>query len=361
MPGQLATTIRLTAAVIIYWLSTFPLLSSMAWGRDVAEVLRELKGLRGAAREARLVEGAKREGKVVLYGTTGIDDMKVVFDAFKQRYRFLEVSHFRSGAVKVYNRVVTEARAGRYEADVVEATSLTAFQLRQDNLLESYLSPSRDGLMRNAMDKDGYWTAWFQQVIALAYNKKLIKADEVPRSYEDLLDPKWRGKMSIDHEDQEPFGTLLDYWGEEKGMAYFKRLAQNKPTLQRGHNLQTNLLSAGETHLAPWLFAYRPLAMRQKGAPVDIALLKPVMADPKYVMLAKNNPRPYGAILLIDWLLSDGQKIVVEKFGRTGTRPGLNERFPEVVLPEYLVATPERQGPNVQSHPRLFCSTFGTC
>ena len=251
MPGQLATTIRLTAAVIIYWLSTFPLLSSMAWGRDVAEVLRELKGLRGAAREARLVEGAKREGKVVLYGTTGIDDMKVVFDAFKQRYRFLEVSHFRSGAVKVYNRVVTEARAGRYEADVVEATSLTAFQLRQDNLLESYLSPSRDGLMRNAMDKDGYWTAWFQQVIALAYNKKLIKADEVPRSYEDLLDPKWRGKMSIDHEDQEPFGTLLDYWGEEKGMAYFKRLAQNKPTLQRGHNLQTNLLSAGETRT--WL------------------------------------------------------------------------------------------------------------
>jgi iron(III) transport system substrate-binding protein len=337
------------------------LASDRAFGRDMAEVLNEMRGLNDEAREARLIQGAKQEGKVVLYGTTGVDDMKILFDGFKKEYPFIEVGHFRGGALGVYNKVVTEARAGRFDVDVIEATSLTAIRLKENNLLEPYVSPKRAGIRKDFMDADGYWTAWFQQVVAMIYNTKLVRSDEVPKTYEDLTDPKWRGKLSVDQEDDDIFATLMNHWGKEKGMSYFKRLAQNKPTVRKGHNLQTNLLAAGETHVAPWIFAFRPLVMKQRGAPIDITLLDPVMSDPKYVMMAKNNQRPYAAILFIDWLLSDGQKIVVEKLGRSGTRVGLRERFPELVRPEYLVQTPERLGTNSKAYSELYCKMFGSC
>ncbi|MBI4524630.1 MAG: extracellular solute-binding protein [Deltaproteobacteria bacterium] len=358
---QVMNRVSQPAAVMLSWTVLFVLLPLCAYGRTAGEVLGELKNTRGKAREAKLVEGARREGKVVLYGTTGVDDMKEIFDGFKRRYPFLEVGHYRGGALKVYNKVVAEARAGRYEADVLESTSLTGFHLKEQNLLDPYISPSRDGLLKDFMDREGYWTAWFQQVVVMVYNTTLVKKSEVPRSYEDLLNPKWRGKLSMDDEDDDLFGTLLDHWGKEKGLAYFRKLAQNKPTMRKGHNLQTNLLAAGETHIAPWIFAFRPLVLKQKGAPLDIALLNPVISDPKQLMLAKNSSRPHAAALFIDWLLTDGQKMIVEKFGRTSTRPGLNERFSELALPDYLVVKPERLGPNSKEYAELYCKTFGHC
>jgi iron(III) transport system substrate-binding protein len=345
----------------VFWMWTSVLGAERVLARDMAEVLKEVRGLRDEAREARLVQGAKQEGKVVLYGTTGVDDMKILFDSFKQKYPFLDIGHSRSGALGIYNKVVTEARAGRSEADVIEATSLTAIRLKENNLLEPYSSPRRAGILKDFMDNDGYWTAWFQQVVAMIYNTKLVRNDEVPRTYEDLTDPKWREKISVDQEDDDIFATLMNYWGKEKGMSYFRRLAQNKPTVRKGHNLQTSLLAAGETHVAPWIFAFRPLVMKQRGAPIDIALLDPVLSDPKYVMVAKNSQRASAAILFIDWLLSDGQKIVVEKLGRTGTRQGLRERFPELVRSQYLVETPERLGANSRIYSELYCKTFGAC
>jgi iron(III) transport system substrate-binding protein len=328
---------------------------------DMAAVIKEIGALRDEARETRLIQGAKQEGRIVLYGTTGIDDMKIVFDSFKNKYPFLDVGHFRGGALAVHNRVVTEARAGKFEADVIEATALTAIRLKENNLLEPYVSPRRAGIAKAFMDNDGFWTGWFQQVVAMIYNTKLVRSDEVPKSYEELTDAKWRGRISVDQEDDDIFATLMNHWGKEKGMSFFKRLAQNKPTVRKGHNLQTNLVAAGETHLAPWIFAFRPLTMKQKGAPIDIALLDPVLSDPKYVMVAKNSQHPYASMLFTDWLLSDGQAIVVEKLGRTGTRAGLRERFPELVRPQYLVEGPERLGGNSKLYAELFCKTFGSC
>lgn len=342
-------------------LGTIVLAGNIAFARDMQDVLKELRGVPDDEREARLIEGAKQERKVVLYGTTGVDDMKVLFDAFKKKYPFLDVGHYRSGALGVYNQVVTEARAGRFEANVIEATSLTALRLRENNLLEPYVSPKRAGIGKDFMDNDGYWTAWFQQIVAMIYNTKLVRSDEVPKSYDDLLDPKWRGKISMDLEDDDIYATLVGYWGKDKGIAYFKRLAQNQPTLRKGHNLQTSLLAAGETHIAPWIFAFRPLTMKQRGAPIGISLVDPVLSDPKYMMAAKNNQRPYATILFIDWMLSDGQKIVVENLGRTGTRSGLKERFPELVRPRYLVQTPDRLAANSKSYAEMFCKTFATC
>ena len=361
MPSKKLNRWSNTLSSALIYVTLISQMPAVGLAGDMTDVIKELRGLREETREARLIQGAKQEGKITLYGTTGVDDMKVLFDSFKKKYPFIDVGHFRGGALTVYNRVATEARAGKFDADVIEATALTAFRLKENNLLEPYVSPRRTGIMKGFMDDDGYWTAWFQQVVAMIYNTNLVKSDEVPKSYEDLTDPKWRGRISVDQEDDDIFTTLINHWGKDKGMSYFKRLAQNKPTVRKGHNLQTNLVAAGETHIAPWIFAFRPLTMKQKGAPIDIALLDPVLSDPKYVMVAKNSQRPFGSILFTDWLLTEGQTIVVEKLGRTGTRTGLRERFPELVRSQYLVESPERLGANSKAHAELYCRTFASC
>src|SRR5438128_1454480 len=104
-----------------------------------------------------------------------------------------------------------------------------------------------------------------------------VRRDEAPKTYDDLLDPKWKGRMSLDQTDMHLFGTLLEYWGREKGLSYFRKLAENDPSMRRGKTLQAQILGAGEVHVAPWLYGYRPLAMKGEGAPVDISLLKPVL------------------------------------------------------------------------------------
>jgi iron(III) transport system substrate-binding protein len=169
--------------------------------------------------------------------------------------------------------------------------------------------------------------------------------------------------MSLDVSDMELMGTLLEHWGREKGLAYFRKLAGNEPSMRRGHTLQAQLLVAGEFHLAPWLYGYRPLSMNRKGAPVEVVLLKPVLSVPTFVMMAKNSPHPHAAALFLDWALSrnGAMKILAEEFGRTAPRPGYKEKFPELRAPKYLVLDPRKVGPNYKEYTKLYCGIFKHC
>ena len=128
------------------------------------------------------------------------------------------------------------------------------------------------------------------------------------------------------------FGTLFEYWGRGKDLNYFRRLADNDPSMRRGKTLQAQILGAGEVHIAPWLYGYRPLQMKREGAPVDISLLQPVLSVPTYLLLAKNATHPHSAALFLDWALSrDGiMKVLAEELGRGVPRTGYKDIFPEL-------------------------------
>jgi len=331
-------------------------------GDTAGNVLRSYQNLSEKERESKLVQGAKREGSMVFYGTTAIDHLKQIFDEFKKRYPFINIDHYRSGSANVYNKITTEARSNRHVVDVIDLEPDTIYGLVKTGLVDSYLSPSRKGIMEEFMDKDGFWTAYYQLPVVLGYNASKVKKAEVPRIYEDLLDPKWKGRFSLDTSDAQNMGTLLEYWGKERGIEYFEKLANNNPTLRRGKTLQAQIVAAGEVDFAAWLYGYRVLQMKQTGAPVDVVLLKPTLSVPTYLLLAKNASHPHSAALFIDWILSpDGMRFMTEVLGRNVPRQGLKDKYPELNVTQYLVVDPKNLGPNYNEYLKLYCKIFKGC
>src|SRR5215475_5325447 len=148
----------------------FFMVPRVLYAKTAAEVLKTYERLSEKERDNQLVEGAKREGKLVFYGVTTVDQTKRVFEEFEKKYPFITISHHRSGAGSVYNKILTESRANRHEVDVVELESGPVYQMVTSGLADPYLYPSRKGIMPEFMDKDGYWTAIYHLVVALGYN-----------------------------------------------------------------------------------------------------------------------------------------------------------------------------------------------
>ncbi len=328
--------------------------------QSAGQVLKRYEGLGGKEREEKLIEGARKEGSVVVYSFTAIDQLRPLLEEFQKKYPFIKADQYRANATSVFNKFATEARAGRTLADVIDVSAGESYTLRQMALIDPYLSPSRAGIPKDFMDDKGYWTAHYQFVIALGFNTQSINASEAPKSYDDLLNPKWKNRFSLDPADQDLFGTLLLSWGKEKALPYFKSLAKLGPRMVTGHTQQANLIGSGEISMAPWLYGYRPLQLKDQGAPVEIRLLHPVLTNPAYLLLTKNSHHPHAAALFIDWALSaeGGMKFFSEKFGRTATRPGLKERFPQLRVEKYLVVEPEIVGPNFKEFTKLYNEMF---
>jgi iron(III) transport system substrate-binding protein len=352
-PNRLVSLLYLCAVAIILFFDSPALAQS-------SNVLKKYDGLRGKEREQQLIEGAKKEGKVVIYSFTAVDQLKPLLDEFQKKYPFIAAEHYRANATGVFNKFATEARAGQTFADVIDISAGETHTLGQMGLIDPYVSPSREGIPKEFMDEKGLWAAHYHFVIALGFNAQHIKPAEAPKSYEELLNPKWKGRFSLDPADQDLFGALLLYWGKEKAVSYFRNLAKLEPRMVSGHTQQANLVGAGEIQMAPWLYGYRPLQLKDEGAPVETVLFDPVLSNPAYLLLTKSSPHPHAAGLLIDWALAadGGMKFFAEKFGRTPTRTGLKERFPKLRVDRYLVVKPEIVGPNFKEFTKLYNEIF---
>ena len=335
-------------------------LATLVRAQSAVSVLKPYEGLKGKEREQRLTEGAKKEGKVVVYSFTAADQLQPLLDEFQKRYSFIKPEHYRANATGVFNKFSTESRAGQTLADVIDISAGETHTLVQMGLIDPYLSSSREGIPKDFLDEKGYWAAHYHFVIALGVNTQHIKSAEAPKNYEELLNPKWKARFSLDPADQDLFGALLLYWGREKALNYFRSLAKLDPRMITGHTQQANLVGAGEVHMAPWLYGYRPLQLKDEGAPVETRLFEPVLSNPAYLLLTKHSPHPHAAALLIDWALAadGGMKFFAEKFGRTPTRSGLKERFPQLRVDRYLVVKPEIVGPNFKEFTTLYNEIF---
>src|SRR5574341_605392 len=328
--------------------------------QTAGSVLKPYETLKGKDREQKLSEGARKEAKVVVYSFTAVDQLTPLLEEFHKRYPFIKPEHYRANATGVFNKFATEARAGQTFADVVDISAGEAHTLLQSALIDPYLTPAREGIPKDFMDEKGYWTAHYHFVLALGFNTQRIKPAEAPKSYEELINPKWKGRLSLDPADQDLFGALLLHWGKEKALPYFKNIAKLDPRMLTGHTNQANLVGSGEIEMAPWLYGYRPLQLKDKGAPVEVHLFEPVLTNPAYLLLTKNSRHPHAAALFIDWALSaeGGMKLFGEKFGRTPARTGIKERFPQLRVDKYLVVKPEIVGPNFKEFTKLYYEIF---
>ena len=208
--------IKAVIGIVISALS-LALTFSPSHAQTAGEILKAYESLKKPERKTRLVEGAKKEGRLVVYGTLGVDAARPMLEKFRQAHPYISIGHYRSGSTGIYNRVVNEGRAGKHEVDIIELSAGPVSELIRGGFADPYRSPETDAVRPEFIDPRHLWNAYHYLVVGLAYNKNLVKSSEVPKTYQDLLLPRWRGrKMSLDRDAGDVFGALLDSWGRER-------------------------------------------------------------------------------------------------------------------------------------------------
>ena len=280
---------------------------------SVDEVLAEVESLEGAERTKKLVELAETDGgELSLYTTADIDLGAALAEAFEDEYD-IGVSVFKGGDTLV-ERILQEREAGFHGGDVFEVGGHHLIDLSEKGALQPYRSPSAVGLAEGSLHED--WTAERLNVFAVARNTNHVSEDQAPKSWEDLADPRWKGKLALNTGDPEWFKTLWDYWvSSGKSPAEADRLmdaiGRNAVFVDSG-SLARQLLAAGEFDLT---VALRHLVQREaeEGSPIAWQpAAEPVFWKPDGVGMIAEPPNPAAAMLFIDWLLGDGQKLFAE-------------------------------------------------
>ena len=311
-----------------------------------------------AADQDIIVEGAKKEGALVVYTSMTVDQMQKILDGFKTRFPFIRTTMFRAVGERLLTKIMTEAQTGKYDFDVVQSAESQAYFLKKKNLLQKYISPETKNIQKPFFDPQGYWSAVYIMPNVIAYNTRMVKRDEVPKTDEDLLNPKWKGKMGMDHTKPEWFAWKLKRMGEEKGLAYMKRLGAQEFQLYAGLSVITNLLVAGEFPLVLNTYLHNVEEVKRKGAPVDWIVQEPVFTKFQPLGIGSKAPHPNAAKLFSDFALSEeGQKIIAS-FGRVPTRRGVSTNVQGLDKLNYVIDDISA-GDDFNKNFELFRSIFG--
>src|SRR6266446_65036 len=223
-----------------------------AQGRSDAAKNREIYLYQGPDREKRILDGARKEREVVVYTSLNLKDSVPITEAFERKYG-VKVQLWRSSSEKVLQRAIAEARAARFACDILETNGPEMEALHREQLLEEFFSPHFKDLPPAAFPRHRHYVADRFNFFTIAYNTNLVKADEVPGTYEDLLHPRFAGKVGIEASDVDWFGAIVKAMGEDKGLAFFRKLAAAKPEIRTGHTLMAELVASGEIPLAATL------------------------------------------------------------------------------------------------------------
>jgi iron(III) transport system substrate-binding protein len=270
-----------------------------------AQTLQELANDQGPDRMARLIAGAKKEGVVSVYGSTVAEDMKPVIDGFKAKYG-VDVQYWRASSENLVQRTVQEARAGRCSVDAFASVAAELEALHREKLLIAVKSPLLANLMPQALRPHGEWVSTRLNIFSAAYNTKLVKREEAPKSYEDLKDPRWKGRLAIEADDADWFATVVTSMGRDKGVALFRDIVRtNGMSVRKGHTLLANLVVAGEVPFALTVYNYKPEQQKRAGAPVEPVYLNPVVALGYGTAVARCAPHPHAAVLFNEFMLDD--------------------------------------------------------
>ena len=291
----------------------------------------EIASYAGPDRTQRLIAGARKEGVLTLYSSGPIEDTSAITYAFEKTYG-VPVRLWRGSSEDILRRAMTEARGSRYDVDVAETAGPEMEALTREKLLQAVASPVYAELIPQAIDPRRPWVMSRLSVFAAAANTNLIKAGDAPKGYEDLADPKWKGKLGIEADDVGWFLTVLGAMGEAKGIKLFREIvAKNGVSIRKGHTLLANLVAAGEVPLALTVYGYRIDAMKKAGAPIAGIVLPPAVALPTGIAAFRRAPHPHAAMLFIDFFLSDGQRILAER-GNVPTNARVKAPPPDLTL-----------------------------
>ena len=265
----------------------------------------------GPDRMERIIAAAKKEGTLTLYTTIAEKDLPVLIKPFEAKYG-IKVVVWRAGTDKVLQRTLAEAAAKRYDVDLVHFGSPEMEALSREKVLQPVLSPTYKDLQPGSVPPHHEWAATVLSVWVQAYNTNLVRKEDLPRTYQDLLDPKWKGKLGIEAKNQDWFATVVQLnGGADKGLKFFQDLvARNGISPRTGHTLLTNMVVSGEVPMALTVYNYMPEQARKKGAPIAWFAIEPAIARSNAIGVARRAPHPAAALLFHEYMITEAQQLM---------------------------------------------------
>jgi iron(III) transport system substrate-binding protein len=267
----------------------------------------------GPDRMQKIAAAAKKEGTLTIYTTFAEKDQPALLHPFEAKYG-VKVVVWRAGTDKVLQRTIAEAEAKKYNVDVIHFGSPEMEALSREKILQAVSSPVHRDLQPGSVPSHREWAATLLSVWVQVYNTNLIRKQDLPKSYADLLDPRWKGKLGIEAKNQDWFASVVDVMGGgDKGLKFFRDLvAKNGVSPRTGHTLLNNMVIAGEVPLALDIYNYMPEQAKKKGAPIDWFVLEPAVARSNAIGIARRAPHPNAALLFYEYMLGEGQQVLVK-------------------------------------------------
>ena len=264
--------------------------------------------------QAANVEAGKKEGKVVVYGSVVPQAMEGLHQAFKKKYG-IDVEYWRGSSTQVSERALTEWRAGKPGFDIAEGNRGVQLIMKSEGLFQKFIPPTSEKFPAQYKEKDGLITPWRVLPISILYNTELVKATDLPKTFDDLLNPKWSGKISIP--DPTRHTTTAQFlWNlrrkefkGDKWLDYVKALAKQNPVLVESLAPVTTTIIKGEALVGITYIKY----IKQYKGPVDFVPMDKYLTDPNYLSLSAKSAHANAAKLYIDFACSpEGQKEIAE-------------------------------------------------
>ena len=310
--------------------AVWALLSGMAFAQAV-DPSAAIVTYEKADREQFLLRGAKKEAEVSVYTSLISEDLAALSAAFEKKYG-IRVKGWRASSEKVLQRAVTEARANRHEADVIETNGPELEAAHRERALQPLRSPHLKDLMPQALRPHGEWVGTRINMFVHSYNTSLVKKEELPKTYADLADPRWKGRLGIEAEDDDWFAMVVRELGEEKGLRIFRDIAKNGFSVRKGHTLLAGLVGSGEIPFALTTYSHGAEKMKQRGAPVEWYAIEPAIGRANGVAIARKPAHPHAAALFVDFILSPEGQAILEKGGYVPANLRLGSRAQKLPL-----------------------------
>jgi iron(III) transport system substrate-binding protein len=281
-----------------------------------------------AAADAALIEAAKKEGQVVWYTTLIVNQIiRPLKEAFEKKYPGVQLQYTRADDLVTSAKILAEGKAGRVQADIFDGIA-NMLPLKEAGMLVPFTAPNAAAYPADFKDKDGYWTAVIMYVFALGINTSLVPKDKAPRQFQDLLDPKYAGKMAWNGSSMAGaygfIANVLTTMGKDRGMEYLRALSKQRVVNFQGSSRAVlDQVISGEYWINLMAFNHHTVISASKGAPSDWVVIEPTPVTLDAVGLLKDAPHPNAARLLLEFLTSEEGQKVFQKFNYLPVLPSV--------------------------------------
>jgi len=307
-----------------------------------------------------LIEAAKKEGKVSYYTSADLPVAEKLAKAFEAKYPGIAVRVERTGAERVFQRIGQEYSSNIHAVDVVNSSDAAHFIVwKRDGILAPYVSEDVAKFYpAEHKDVDGQFASWRVWLSIIAYNTSLVKPEEAPKSFADLLDPKWKGKIVKAHPGYS--GTIMTatyQMQRDLGWTWFEQLAKQNIMQVQSSADPPKKLDLGERAVMADGNEYNIFQLKEKGRPVEPVYAtegSPLIIGPNGIF--KSSPNPNAGKLFQSFCFSrEAQQLIIDVGGLRSVHPQTQEKpgrrpFKDIKTMKDDAAAVEEQGDAIKAH-----------